>query len=1242
MRLIAIAIGACVGLFIGVGLHSSLLEIAVFLFAGAYAGEMLFRVKTSSGQPRRLDPSSMLDNDAQGLSDATDTSHVNRLINLVAHLEARVAALERALSKNAPHWVDVKEQTVETHMPLANEEPDTSSIIDAVDVTTSVPTPVAASRAASVSASAKASVPTKPLVDLSHTLFETQQPAQVIPVPIQESTPSIPLRDRLPQPIKELIFGGNTLVKLGTLILFFGLAFLLRYTAERVTVPIEMRYTFVALMGTGLLALGWRLRHRRPDYGIVLQGAGIGIFYLTTLAAMKIHGLLPINAAFAFLFGVSVLGAVLAVLQNASTLAIIAVLEGFAAPVLASTGENHPVGLFTYLLILDVGIFLVAWFKAWRVLNLIGALGTFTLALGWAEKYYTIEQFGIVQPFLIIFFLLFVAISFLFARRTLLDAPVDESASLGTRAVNTLRQVGRVDSTLAFGVPMAVFGLEYCLVKPWSMGPAFAAMGFAAFYLLLSKWVWSGRARGLALLAEAYAIVGLIFTTLAIPLALEGEWTAAAWAVEAAGMYWLGARQQRLYARAFAFVVLAGAVVNLLQVTQLDGVPGHALFEGSWIGPLLVAAGAFAMWAIERRSKLDVGMSREVFAGACLPWLGMSSLILLLWQCFVPSWAAVATAVLASISFVLAIRFNLMPLVHVTYGMQTLAVVSFISTLHRAGDDGGGLAGGWHGMVAALVIAASVLSSVAWSMRRALQSDTSVNIAKSWSIGNMIAVVTGVTLLHLSMLFQISLSQAALLWPISASVVLWVALRIGHPALVLQAAALHGISAVLYVTHSSGAGDFGTFSSLEFWTKISIGLTALWCGDQLRGTSKTRNPWSNLAWVLWLPVVWGLLWSLYAILSEASGTLQRMNLHTWIATVQMAIVLGSSALAVFIAAKRSWSQLACATVATLPGLFLITLASWGGWNRSSSLPFEYVPSDGIGWLVWPLAVLWHLRLLIWQEKWLSRSKLTMLHIAGFWFFVIVSARECQWLLGSLGDSWSSWSLLGWVLAPAIGLWMLQLPALLARWPLNAFRQPYVVTAASPIALYLLCWLWISNFASPGNADPLPFVPLLNPLELAHWLILCSLFAWVGRINPEVNNALISTFNKYALSLTGLALLTGMVLRSCHHFADVAWSIDSLFASRLTQAAVSITWALCGGALMVIGHTKSHRALWIAGATLMGMVVVKLFFVELADQGGLFRIVSFVGVGLLLLVVGYFAPVPPANKVVVRDSTGGTL
>lgn len=62
--------------------------------------------------------------------------------------------------------------------------------------------------------------------------------------------------------------------------------------------------------------------------------------------------------------------------------------------------------------------------------------------------------------------------------------------------------------------------------------------------------------------------------------------------------------------------------------------------------------------------------------------------------------------------------------------------------------------------------------------------------------------------------------------------------------------------------------------------------------------------------------------------------------------------------------------------------------------------------------------------------------------------------------------------------------------------------------------------------------------------------------------------------------------------------------------------------------MVMGNQKRQRNLWLVGAALMGVVVVKLFLVELGDRGGVARIVSFICVGVLLLLVGWFAPVPP--------------
>ena len=61
-----------------------------------------------------------------------------------------------------------------------------------------------------------------------------------------------------------------------------------------------------------------------------------------------------------------------------------------------------------------------------------------------------------------------------------------------------------------------------------------------------------------------------------------------------------------------------------------------------------------------------------------------------------------------------------------------------------------------------------------------------------------------------------------------------------------------------------------------------------------------------------------------------------------------------------------------------------------------------------------------------------------------------------------------------------------------------------------------------------------------------------------------------------------------------------------------------------------------KKIWIAAA-LLGVVVAKLFLVDLADRGGLFRIISFLSVGVLLLLVGYFSPVPPRQDEPLKET-----
>ncbi|NAT40624.1 DUF2339 domain-containing protein, partial [Pseudomonas syringae pv. actinidifoliorum] len=179
----------------------------------------------------------------------------------------------------------------------------------------------------------------------------------------------------------------------------------------------------------------------------------------------------------ALLVAVTAFSAILALNQNSLALACAGALGGFAAPILASTGQGSHVSLFSYFALLNAGIIAIAWFKAWRVLNLIGFFGTFGIGFAWGIRAYTPELFWSTEPFLILFFLMYLAIGLLFARHKLLeltDAPPD--ASRETLLRWSARQGDYVDGTLLFGTPIVGFGLQYALVDHLEFGAAFSAL----------------------------------------------------------------------------------------------------------------------------------------------------------------------------------------------------------------------------------------------------------------------------------------------------------------------------------------------------------------------------------------------------------------------------------------------------------------------------------------------------------------------------------------------------------------------------------------------------------------------------------------------------------------------------------------------------------------------------------------------------------------------------------------------
>jgi uncharacterized membrane protein len=387
--------------------------------------------------------------------------------------------------------------------------------------------------------------------------------------------------------------GPQLLARVGIIVLFFGVAFLLKYAAERSQLSIEVRLMGVAIGAMTMLVIGWRLRRKYEDYALVMQGGAIGVLYLTVFSAMRLFSVLPAAYALMILAATGIFSAILAVVQNARSLAILGICGGFLAPILTSTGAGSHIVLFSYYALLNAGIFGMAWFKAWRPLNLLGFIFTFVIATIWGVTRYQAEDFASSESFLILFFLFYVSIAVLYAHR--------QNPQLNNY----------VDGTLVFGTPIIAFGLQAGMMQQAEVlqnveyGLAGSAVVLSLFYLSLGKILFEHKRDSLRLLVESFLALGLVFATLAIPLALDARWTSASWALEGAAVLWMGTRQHRLLPRLFGALLQIAAGITLLTDFQYHA-NSLPILNSIYIGGVLVSLAAlFSAWYMQRNeSKL--------------------------------------------------------------------------------------------------------------------------------------------------------------------------------------------------------------------------------------------------------------------------------------------------------------------------------------------------------------------------------------------------------------------------------------------------------------------------------------------------------------------------------------------------------------------------------------------------------------------------------------------------------------
>jgi uncharacterized membrane protein len=819
--------------------------------------------------------------------------------------------------------------------------------------------------------------------------------------------------------------GGNWLVRGGVLLLFLGVGFLLKFAADNAVLPVPLRLLGVSLGGLALIAVGLRQMARRRVYALTLQGAGVGLIYLTLYAAFRLYGLLPAGTAFALMLGVVVAAGWLALRHDAMLLAVLGTLGGLAAPVLASTGSGSHVMLFGYYAVLNAGVLWLSLRRAWRPLHLVGFACTFGVSVLWGARFYRPEFFSSVEPFLVLFFAMYLAIAVAYA------------------LLRDLRLRDPMDATLVFGTPLMSFALQSQLLADSEYALALSALVMALVYAGCAVLLQRLRRTGLALLVDAFVALAVGFATVAVALAFDARWTSASWALEGAALVWVGWRQRRLLAR------LAGAALQALAGAAwlLHLLEAGAWRSGEWLGTVMLALAGLASGAMLARpaptARDDGRPGDDTWAKAAHagPQRGDRS-------------AAALSVLLAA------------------WGVAWWLVGGSAELVHQVSD-----AATPGALLLFFAASAAALYGLGWRLR--------------WPLARLVAV--------------------------------------GLPAALLLLAALSAVHAVLLAPASAGL------------------LAAL----------RLTHPLTDLAalgWPLALLSAAALLW-----LEDERAPQVRDALHA--------------------ARDARWS----AAMHVLGAWLLAGLA---------------------GWEVGHLLQRWLPEVASWQRLG------GLLPLAGLVAAVAVAVLRLP--QGGPGAGW------------------------MTGWPLRGRERLYLLPATAPMLAVAAMGAMAVSAADPTAPWPIPYLPLLNPIDVVVLTVLAGGVLWMWACKRR-GLAVVDDVAVAAVGV-GFVCLNAALLRSVHMWTAVPWRVDALFDSTLVQASLSLLWGVTGLLTMLGASRAASRAAWLTGAGLMGVVVAKLMLVDLASTGTVARIVSFISVGLLMMLVGYLAPVPPRDD---EGERGGT-
>ena len=394
----------------------------------------------------------------------------------------------------------------------------------------------------------------EPVVPLLQEPIETPKPASK-PQPVRTAAPVTP---KIHQPSfferhpdLEKFIGENLMSKIGIVILVLGIAYFVKFAIDNNWINEVGRVAIGFLCGGILIAVAHRLRKTFRTFSSILSGGGLAVFYFTVVIAFHQYHIFSQTVAFILMVVITGFSVFLSVLYDKKELAVFALLGGFASPLMVSNGEGNYIILFTYLLILNIGLLVLSYYKRWTIIQILSFIGTVLMFVMTLATLDVKHLPGLL--FLTAYYLIFLAVTLINNHREIKSFPLMVWFVLANNIFYYSAGM-YILSSYHNGMLQGLFTLLNALIN---FGVALYVKRNATFDMKI-----------------LYLLIGIVLSLviLAVPIQLKGNYITLFWSAEFVLLLWLSQRTGYALLKLGSFIVMGLSAISLvLDWTQLYG-----------------------------------------------------------------------------------------------------------------------------------------------------------------------------------------------------------------------------------------------------------------------------------------------------------------------------------------------------------------------------------------------------------------------------------------------------------------------------------------------------------------------------------------------------------------------------------------------------------------------------------------------------------------------------------------------